>query len=542
MSFTEDLAIQLTLTISGQGYTIPPGQVKSLEISLHNYGFQGKISFVVSAEQSSDSLLSPFTQQDLIEVALTVGTYINPENAQIQTLSLTGFATDKGFSEHILDHVDLQQNPVLYRYYQLSFADPAQVLWKQHYPCDLLVDSTLQTLIGNHAGEKISLQYNWDALQTQYSLLALSLGQAGNPASFYDFILWLVNTQNGVFSYDAANNSYSLASAKSADGTAIALDFQEVVAHRLEFPATWRYQPQVLNAYSENPQTKPITNAQMISPMRHDYIARYPIAADLDSRVTLETGRFIQRQHEVAVYYRKFPLQANPPGQWVKFSGAGWISDLFVNGNTYRVRDWYLEARAAEEELTLDHGAAYARYTIDLSQHLELSAETWVNLPPFVAPVYPLLVEGKVVSDQGEETDTTYQTYQDQDTSVTYYEVTIPLWNNLKIRAPFEPNFAMGQFYFPLYKNERVLVGLNLTTAVILGYLDWRDGAALPLDTQGNQLVMGQSTSSQTSLQHTYVDQKPQFQILRTDQSDTQLLQMSEGCIVLQTQEQEQGS
>lgn len=542
MSFTEDLAINLTLTISGQSYAIPPGQVKSLDISLHNHGYQAQVGFVVSAEQSSDTLLSPFTQQDLIEVALTLGTYINPEDAQTQTLSLTGLATGKSFSEHILEHVDLQQNPVLYRYYRLSFADPAQVLWKQHFPCDLLANSTLQTLIGNHAGEKISLQYNWDALQTQYPMIALSLGQEANQASFYDFILWLVNTQNGVFSYDAANNNYSLADAKSADGTAIALDFQEVAAHTLEFPATWRYQPQVLNAYSENPQTKPITNQQVVSPMRHDYIASYPIAADLDSRVTLETGRFIQRQHEVLVYYRRFPLEANPPGQLVKFDGAGWISSLFVNGNTYRVRDWRLEARAADEELTLNHNAAYARYTMELTQRLELSAETWVSLPPFLSPVYPLLVEGTVVSDQGGDTDTTWQTYQDQNTSVTYYEVSIPLWNNLKIPAPFEPNSTMGQFYFPLYKNERVLVGLNLTSAVILGHLDWRDGAALPLDTQGNQLVMGQSTSSQTSMQHSYVDQKPQFQILRTDQGDTQLLQMSEGSIVLQTQEQQQGS
>jgi hypothetical protein len=540
MSFEDDLSISLTLTISGQAHTIPGGNVKSLELSVHSYGYEAAVSFVVSAEQSSDALLSPFTQQDLIEVALEVGVYIKPEDAETQTLKLTGLATDKGFSEHVLANVEVKQNPVLYRHYHLAFADPAQVLWKQHYPCDLLTDSTLKTLIGNHAGEKISLQYNWDALETQYSIIALSLGAEGNRASFYDFILWLADTRNGVFSYDAAGNSYQLSSAKSTDGTAAALDFLEVAAHGLEFPANPRYQPQVLNAYSENPQTKPITNAQTVSPMRRDYIDRYAIAADLESRATLETARFVQRLHEVGVSYRKFPLKSNPPGQLVKFDGAGWLSALFVSGNTYRVRDWRLEAHAAEQELTLNHNMPYGRYVMDLSLRLENSGEKWVSLPPYAAPAYPLFVEGKVVSDQGGDQDATYQTYQDQDTSVVYYEVSIPLWNNLKIRAPFEPNLTMGQFYFPLYKNARVLVALGFNTAAIVGFLDWRNGAALPGDTQGNQLVMGQSTTSQTSLQHTYVDQKPQFQILRKQDSDTELLKMSDGSIVLQTQEEEE--
>ena len=54
------------------------------------------------------------------------------------------------------------------------------------------------------------------------------------------------------------------------------------------------------------------------------------------------------------------------------------------------------------------------------------------------------------------------------------------------------------------------------------------------------ELVMGKSTTNQTSMQHTYVDQKPQFQVLRKNASDTELLKMSEGSILLQTQEEEQ--
>lgn len=540
MSFVDDLAIKLTLTIAGQATVIPEGQVKSLELSLHSYGYEGRISFVVSNEQTSDTLLTPFTQQGLIEVALVVGTYIKPQDAESQTLTLKGIATERGFTEHALADGDLSQNPVLYRHYRVSFADPAQALWQQHYPCDLLVNATLKTLIGNHAGQKITLSYAWSALDTQYTMLALPLGAEANRASFYDFVMWLTNTQGGVFTYDTAANSYKFSSAKDASGTPLALDFLDVQSHSVELPAVLRYQPKVLNAYSEDPQTKPITNEQKVDPIRHDYIARYPVAADLNARVTLETTRFVQRKPEVRVQYQRFPLKVSPPGGLVKFSGPGWLSTLFVNGKNYRVRDWQLKAHSAEQELTMDHNMPYARYEMDLGLLLESSDETWVSLPPFVAPHYPLLVEGKVVSDQGEDTDSTFSNVQDQNTSLTYYEVSIPLWSNLKIRAPFEPKLTMGQFYFPYYKNERVLMALNLTTANIIEFLDWRNGAALPVDTQGNQLVMGKSTTNQTSMQHSYVDQKPEFQVLRKNASDTELLKMSEGSILLQTQEEQQ--
>ncbi|MFZ9611316.1 MAG: hypothetical protein ACO294_11510, partial [Methylococcales bacterium] len=64
---------------------------------------------------------------------------------------------------------------------------------------------------------------------------------------------------------------------------------------------------------------------------------------------------------------------------------------------------------------------------------------------------------------------------------------------------------------------------------------DWGTVTALTLDSQGNQLVMGQSTTSQNIIKHTYVDSKPELQIQRTEAKDTELLQFSDGCIILQT-------
>jgi hypothetical protein len=171
---------------------------------------------------------------------------------------------------------------------------------------------------------------------------------------------------------------------------------------------------------------------------------------------------------------------------------------------------------------------------------LESSMELWVDLPSYTPPVYPFFVEGKIVSETGEDTDATYQFYTDQNTSINYYQISIPLWDKKKVRAAYQPNLDAGQFYFPPYKNARVLVGLSFNSAVITDFLDWGISTALPMDSQGNQLVMGKSTTSQNIIKHSYVDSKPKLQIQRTEKKDTELLQFSDGYIILQTQTEEE--
>lgn len=541
--FTGDLTVTLVLTIAGQTHTIPAGNVKSLELSLYPYGFSGKASFVVSCEESTDALFLPMTQNDLIEVSLQVEAYSNDAAAAISPLTLSGLVTTRGFSEQTLSNVLKTQNLMLHRHYHLTFADPAQVLWKQHYPCDLLTDSTLKALITAHNSAKIDLLYDWDVLDKTYPVLALSLGAPGNLASFYDYLLWLVDNNNGVFSYDVAKNQYSLSAAKSDSGEAQSLNPLEISAFGVDFAEIRRHQPNVLNAYSESPQTTAITNAQVASPIRRDYIARYPIAADMQARVTLETARLKQHLHEVWVEYNNFQMQITAPGQLVDFKGSSaWNSSLFVQANTYRVKEWRLVAGSVEQELTLDLNNTYSCYEIEHSLRLESSLELCAALPPYVLPVYPFFVEGKVVSEQGEDADVTYQFYTDQDTSINYYQISIPLWASKKVRAAYQPNLDTGQFYFPPYKNARVLVGLGFDSAFIADFLDWGSGTALPMDSQGNQLVMGKSTTSQNIIKHSYVDSKPELQIQRTDDKDTELLQFSNGYIILQTQQEEEGS
>jgi len=539
-NFNGDLAITLSLTMAGQTHAIPPGNVKTLALELFTYGFMGKIGFVVSSELATDTLFTPMTQSDLITVTLQVGTYSQVTEDGDSPLKLTGLVRARGFTEQTLSNILKTQATMLYRHYHLEFADPAQVLWQQHFPCDLLTNTTLQALITAHTPSQITMTYDWDVLQTQYPVLSLPLGAPGNQASFYDFILWLVDSRNGAFTYDTATNTYTLSASKSQDGTASSLDPLEVGEFGVEYQEVCRYQPKVLNAYSESPQTTPITNAQMASPIRRDFIARYPIAADMQARVTLETARMKQHMHEVWVDFQAFQGHVTPPGQLVDFkSSSAWNASIFVQPNTYRVKQWRLSAQAVEQDDSLDMNNAFGSYDMSLHLQLECKEELCLALPNFVEPLYPFYVEGKIVSEKGGDTDATYQFYTDDNTSINYYQIKIPLWDNKLVRAAYQPNFDGGQFYFPPYKNARVLVGLGLDNALIAAFLDWGVRTALPLDSQGNQLVMGTSPSSQNIIKHTYEDSKPKLQIQRTLDKDTELLQFSDGYIILQTQQTE---
>lgn len=540
-SFTGDLSIKLSLQIAGKSYSVAAGDIRSLELNLFPYGYNGQVSFEISPELATDELFAPMsTQSDLIEITLKVQVFIVPTGSEVTPLELNGLVTTRGFSEQTLTNILPTQDMMVLRHYHLEFADPAQVLWKQHFPCDLLINASLQTLITAHASDKIKLKYDWDELQTVYPVLSLSLGAPGNTASFYDYIMWLVDTHNGVFIYDFGENQYTFSAAKSQSGKTQSLDPLEVGTFGIDFAEVKRYQPNVLNSYTESAKISPVTNEQMTSPIRRDYIASYPIAADMQTRVTLETSRFKQRLHEVWVEFQKVQLQVTPPGQKVDFKGSSaWSRSLFNQPNTYRVKQWRLKAQWLEE----GSDPNFNLFTIEHSMRLEVETELSVDLPPYKRPLFPFFVEGKIHSDKGSDTDASYQFYTDEDTSTNYYQVNIPLWDDKLVRTAYRPNLDTGQFYFPPYKNARVMIGLEFNSAFIAYFLDWGVNTALPLDSQGNQLVMGKSATSRNTIKHAYVDSKPELQIQRLEDEDTELLQFSDGYIVLQTQQQkEQGS
>jgi len=211
----------------------------------------------------------------------------------------------------------------------------------------------------------------------------------------------------------------------------------------------------------------------------------------------------------------------------------------------------------------------YTKYKIKMTSQLELKGERALNMPPFKVPAYPIQVEGKIVSEEGKEEEETYQLYKypEFDIDIPFvseemeekleqqaekipfvgdkaeaerdqYKVKIPIFDDKQVVCPFEPLFAPGHFYFPAYKDERVLVELDFHSARIVRFLDWRAGGRLPMDTQGNHILFGKSEDSNTSISHIYVDNKPQLNMKRSSSKETEIIQLQEGAIILQTKEE----
>lgn len=538
--FADSLDLSLKLTISGTSFQIPGGNIKGFQLELHSYGFDCRVSFVVSSEKETDSLFASFTTTSLIEANLQMTPHFPPGDTALTALTVTGLVTEKDIlAERTVEHAVLQGNPILYRHYQIVFADPARVAWGQHNPFDLLVDKSMKEVIDAHKGDKVSITYDWSVLDTKNAINTLPLGMEAGNGSFYDFVMWYVFAQDGVWTYSNQDNTYKLTQSKSAEGQAVALDQLDVSECRVHFPETIRCNANVLNAFSDNAQKKTLTQDQALTGITRDYMDRYPVAQDFQNRQTLETSRLKVRSHEVWLTFRRFPTIVFYPGCLVKLEGGLWSEKILPKGKVYRVRDLSISGEPVNPELTADHNLAFSNFNMNVEARMELQDEKWVSLPPFKTPSFPIFVEGKIVSEQGDTNAETYQIYQDANTKQDQYKVSIPLWADQQVVAAFEPFYFSGHFYFPAYKNERVLVSLGLHTATIVRFLDWRANARLPMDSQGNRLLMGQTATSQTTMSHSYVDSKPVLNVQRTSDKDLQVIKLSEGSLLLQATQDE---
>ena len=544
--FADRLAVTLTLSIGGTAHVIPGGGVKELALDLRSYGFSGSLAFLVQDDQAhgggfGDELRADFLKPDLIEVSVTVApVLVAPEAGPIQPIALTGLVTDKSVSEVLFRKAE--GLPVLVRRYRIAFADPAQVLWGQHYPCQLYTDKSMVDVINDHLGDKITARYDFSALTQSRRMVFLHLPR-GAGASFWDFLSWYLDGCAGVLSYDYAAAQYVVAAAKAETGTPIQLFGDDLGSAELYYPEVPRYAPVVLNSYAESPRTEPVTQAQAQTGVRGAVLLRTPIAQDVDDAVTLQRTLAAVPRCEAHLGFARMPSDTLVPGALVELPAANrWSSESSLVGVTWRVRRLRVRAVAPAGPLDHDLQETSTAYRVEVSAELEDKAEPRIERPPVRAPSYPGLVAGKVVSEQGQDGEKTYQVYRDADTSLDEYQVKVPLWDNQVVSAPLEPIFGSGNIYLPSYRDERVLLALDVHGAHIVRLLEWRAGTPLSMEVQGEHLLFGKSDASQTSVNHVYDGDKPVWSVARTHQSDTALIQLREGTLFLQVKEQEEGS
>jgi hypothetical protein len=539
----ERLAVTLSVTLGGTAHAIPGGNVRALSLEMSSWGVEGWVEFVVQDDQGRsgkyrDEVLADFQKPDLAEVTISLapGHLETDTKAADATVQTGGVVLERWLREETHE-LTLDAGTVLSRIYRLRFADPARALWRQHFPCDLFTKKSFKDVIEAHKGAKATLTYDLDAITTAVPLVFFHL-DPDRSASFYDLVMWYVRQNEGVFTFDHVARTYAITKAKDASGTAAVLDAGDLAAMTSIFPAVPRHKPRVLCSYTEAPRTEPGDNDNAAAGVFRDVLLRTPLAKEVDDRVALEKARPLLPGRETELFFRRFPTVKVSPGSLLSISAkGGHAASRLLDVDPWRVHRLSVEARALDTGAEATYGDAGVDLEVSVTAQLEAQAEPAQRLPPFVVPTFPGTLEGKVVSAVGADTDITYDMDQDPDTSVERYKITIPLFANQEIFAPYEPWSGSGTLYLPLYKNERVLIGLDFDRAWVRGLLDWRADVRVPQDGQGQHLFLGKSAKSNTSMLHDYEDDKPVLRFLRTNDKDTVLMRLEEGKLTLKVEE-----
>ncbi|HEX8701259.1 MAG TPA: hypothetical protein VF815_20710 [Myxococcaceae bacterium] len=538
MSFQERLKLELSLTVGEQAFSIPGGQIKHASVRLSSHGFTASVTFWTALEKADAPLLLAFREPDLIKVRLAIsGVYHVPDTAPAP-LVVQGLARTRSMGG--ATHGTLEGEARSFRRYTLEFADPAQVLWRQHRPVELHTAKKLSDVLNAHKTEAITLAYDWDALDATLPMICLGVGADDRPAHFYDFVQWFVDTRDGVWTYDSQQNQYTLSKSKPAGGTAKNLSRDQVDRTELLLPPVIRHASRVLNSFSEGATTVDLEQEQAVAGIRRDWLVRTPIADEAEQRKSVEQGRLRVRQRQFRLTFRKFPTVDFYPGALVQLEGPTWSPQLKGSGEALRVVEVALEATARDPEP--HHGPLDPNtgYQVDLVTRLEQKTDPVAEQPPYRPPRYPIYVEGKVHSPGGEANDRIYLFLEDKKTSVKTYRVQVPLWNKI-VSVPAEPIHFPGEFFYPPYKNERVLLALYFDRASLYRYLDWGENVRTPQDGQGDQILLGKNKTNQTSLTHDYQDNKPVWRMHRVLEKDTETLRIAEGTLLMQTKEEPGG-
>ena len=535
MSFVNRLTVTLTLDIGGKRRTVPGGDIKSLSLKLHPWGFEAECVFwlVSQAKESEDTLYAPFISDRRIDVTLKVDRTFDTVGEAAEPIEVVGIVEERELMERAFS--ELSGEPVLHRRYTIRFRDPAAVLWSRHRPVTLLTDSTHAKLIAQETPPDLKVACEWKRSKTEHPILALGLGADAGGATFRDFVFWLAEREGFGVHYDVDKRKYAFEDGKPK-GKVEPLVVDDVEQVDVIFDPPPRHTVCVLNGAAEaQSKTKKVSNSRGYAGVRQDRLLVSPIAQKLDAAATEARTQLVTPPARLRVDFARYPSTTIRALRLYDFSD-GFSPRVYEAKKKYRLLHFEIRAHAERQAATDDSGDPTNSYELDVVAELEDSSDLRKSYPWYRPVVYPFEVEGKVVSDQGVKTEGTYQAYSDNATKLEHHYVSVPLWGK-KVRVPYQPNLLQGHFYFPPYKDERVQLALYFDEAFIVRYLDWRPGARLPKESQGNHILLGKKADDQTSIRHVFESSKPVLTVERTSAKDLQTIVVSEGTILLETKE-----
>lgn len=540
------LQITLSLEIGDTSHTVPGGDVCRVELELLPHGFSGRVAFWIKDDDAfgggeKDPLLKPMLGTDLIRLRLELVPLQQEKYGRKAPpgLTLNALIGERRIREETVK--DLEGQSVLFRRYELSFADAAQLLWRQHRPLALYTDKPLADVLKAHTGPEIQLELDWTLLTEDRPQTFLGLDRDPQNATLYDFVVWLAHTRNGHWWYDYPAAVWRLTGERSAEEDPGILPGEQIEGLELCLPPVPRHNLNVLNAFAGASTRKwAVEFKPAVEGIRQDVLVRVPLDEPAEALKGLEEARLLPPVQTLRLELKEWPIAPFLPHACLKpADGKRWPARSVALETSWRVIRTSLEATAtAPEPGGKDHLNTDASYAVVLRLELEDSTAKAFSPPPHVAPVWPRLVEGVIVSELGEKEDETYEIREDEDTALEYYRISLPLFEDQEVVAPYDPGFSAGQLYLPLLKGTRVLVALNFDGARIERVLTWRGGARLPVDAQGHHLLMGRSTKHMTSLKHDEQDDKPVFRLERRNESDVSSLELREGRLVIEVMEE----
>ncbi|HET9956052.1 MAG TPA: hypothetical protein VFQ61_16210 [Polyangiaceae bacterium] len=532
--FEELLQATLSLTVGASTFEAKAGSIELLELDARVYGFEARVRFRVSSEESADSLFDPFNSDPVMRATLSLANGRLTLAGEVATAAVfVGYVSERSFVE--TTSADLTSSPVIDRAYEVRFADAARVFWSEHRPLAVYANHSFKDVFDANQVEGVTLAYDLPAFDQAYDVLCVGTGSLAR-ASFYDFALWLIDDCTGVIELDASTGSYRIGKDKTDPPSFNQLPGDTIAELRIVHPPRWRHATRVINPFTEAAQhTMDVANSLAGSGVRRDVVSYTPVVKEMEQRATLERDRLRQRKPHARVTFARLPELLPIPNSGLEF-GEGSSPSGYCAGKSFRVIEFELRARLPDGAGGTDYGDANQRFAIDLSIELELASDPVPILPEYMLPTYPVMAEGKVLSASGAESSRTWHALAGQSDSILRYRVQVPLWNQTVV-VPFAPGGESGHFFFPAYKNQRVLIAFELTGGRIVGFLDW--ASKLAIETQGNQLVMGKTETSSTIFKHVYTDESPVLTLVRNEAGDSQTIELSDGRFFLEVKAEE---
>ncbi len=544
--FEYNLSLELKLDSEGTTVSILSGHIESLSLNLHSYGFNCQVQFASFDNQELDDLFSPAKLPNITKATLS---FKSTEEAQSDPLlELQGIVTQK-----IVKRVDqINERPQAIRVYEIIFTDTAKVEWEEHFPLNIYVEKSMKHVIDEHKTPDISIDYNFPPLETIYPILAFSLpyqsGKAPNKqTSFYSFLMWYLQKENGVWGYNYDTHSYSISQTKESEGEAFKIFEPYVTPPTYIFPENLRYSIKTIKHSPTLSDVEDLLEEKAFESIRRDMIVPLTPAdfLNLDHHEVKSLANSEEAEVRVIVsqFFRDFHIDKLVPGRLVAFQGdpksKTWSLDPLYKDKTFRVRSMRLEAYKPKTSEGIT--SPVEAYQLSLTALLEQESETFVERPAFNSPKFPFPIHGTILSDIGDVPQTTYTVIEADETPQCYYLVTVPVaGEGNEVIVPFTPDFMTGQYYFPLCKGEKVVLSMSFQSAKIERILDWQPLARLPQGVQGNQIMLGSNGPDKYAfVKHEFEDLSNSVVTIKQSSSETQTqtIRIQEKSLLIEVQE-----